>query len=198
MRELKAVIFDLDGTLIDVPYDWILIKKKLGTQGVPILHHISTLEEPEKTEKLRLLEKFEEEASAKAILKEGIPQLMGFLEKKGIKKILVTNNSRKNVLTLLKRFNLVFDHILTREDGLWKPSGAPFLAALEKFGIEKEASCVVGDSHFDIKAAEEAGITKVFILSSNKEKFSSYAVELIESVEELKKRIEELCKPLMG
>lgn len=196
MRELKAVIFDLDGTLVDVPYDWVLIRKKLGTQGVPILHYISTLEEPEKTEKLRLLEKFEEEATAKAVLKEGIPRLMSLLEKRGIKKILVTNNSRKNVLTLLERFNLDFDHVLTREDGLWKPSGAPFLAALKKLGIEKEASWVVGDSAFDVKAAEEAGITKVFILSPNKEKFSSYAVESIESVEELKKKIEELCTDL--
>ncbi len=196
MRELKAVIFDLDGTLVDVPYDWIHIRKKLGTQDVPILHYISTLQEPEKSEKLRLLEKFEEEASAKAVLKEGIPQLMGLLKKRGIKKILVTNNSRKNVLTLLKRFKLEFDHVLTREDGLWKPSGAPFLAALKKFGIEKEASCVVGDSHFDVRAAGEAGITKVFILSPDKEKFSSYAVELVESAQELKKRIEELCKSL--
>ena len=119
--------------------------------------------------------------------------MMDFLEKRGIKKILVTNNSRKNVLTLLKRFNLDFDHVLTREDGLWKPSGAPFLAALEKLGIEKEESCVVGDSPFDVEAAEEAGITKVFILSRNKQKFSTYTVELIESAEELKKKIEELC-----
>jgi HAD superfamily hydrolase (TIGR01549 family) len=192
MKELKAVIFDLDGTLVDVPYDWVLIKEKLGTQGVPILSYISNLEEPEKTEKLRLLEKFEEEATAKAALKQGIPQLMGFLEKRGIKKILVTNNSRKNVLNLLKRFNLDFDHILTRESGLWKPSGAPFLAALKKLGIEKEESCVVGDSPFDVKAAEEAGISKVFILSSEKEKFSAEPVELIESVEKLKKRIEKL------
>jgi HAD superfamily hydrolase (TIGR01509 family) len=121
---------------------------------------------------------------------------MNFLEKRGIKKILVTNNSRKNVLTLLKRFKLDFDHVLTREDGLWKPSGAPFLAALKQLGIEKEESCVVGDSHFDVEAAEEAGITKVFILSSDKEKFSSYAVESIESAEELKKEIEELCTDL--
>jgi len=192
MKELKAVIFDLDGTLVDVPYDWVLIKEKLGTQGAPILSYISTLEEPEKTEKLRLLEKFEEEATAKAVLKQGIPRLMGFLEKRGIKKILVTNNSRKNVLNLLKRFNLDFDHILTRESGLWKPSGAPFLAALKKLGIEKEESCVVGDSPFDVKAAEEAGISQVFILSPSKEKFSAEPVELIESMEGLKKRIEKL------
>jgi len=194
MRALKAVIFDLDGTLIDVPYDWRLIKEKLGTRGVPILSYISTLEEPEKSEKLRLLEKFEEEATAKAGLKKGIPQLMGFLEKRGIKKALVTNNSCKNVNTLLKRFCLDFDYVLTREDGLWKPSGAPFLAALKKLGIEKEECCVVGDSPFDVKAAEEAGIARVFIMSQKKEKFSSYSVKVVTSVEELKKRIEELLK----
>jgi len=192
MKELKAVIFDLDGTLVDVPYDWVSIRKKLGVQGAPILLYISTLKEPEKTEKQRLLEKFEEEATAKAVLKEGIPQLMGFLEKRGVKKVLVTNNSRKNVLNILKRFNLDFDYILTRESGLWKPSGAPFLAALKKLGIEKEECCVVGDSPFDIKAAEEAGIDQVFILSQDKEKFFSDPVELIESVKKLKKKIEKL------
>ena len=192
MKELKAVIFDLDGTLVDVPYDWVSIKKKLGTQGAPILSHISTLEEPEKTKKLRLLEKFEKEATAKAVLKQGIPQLMDFLKKRGIKKILVTNNSRKNVLSLLKRFKLEFNFILTRESGLWKPSGAPFLAALKKLGIKKDESCVVGDSPFDAKAAEEAGISQVFILDSNKEKYSDESVEFIESVEGLKKRIKKL------
>jgi HAD superfamily hydrolase (TIGR01549 family) len=194
MKELKAVIFDLDGTIIDVPYDWHLIKEKLGTQGAPILFYLSGLKEPEKSEKMRLLEEYEEKATAKAVLKKGIPRLMGFLEEKGIKKILVTNNSRKNVALLLKRFNLDFDYILTRESGLWKPSGAPFLAAMKKLGIERDECCVIGDSHFDIKAAQEAGIAQVFILGQKKEKFSSDSVEIVESMEKLKKRIEELLK----
>jgi len=194
MKELKAVIFDLDGTIVDVPYDWPLIKEKLGTQGAPILFYLSGLKEPEKSEKLRLLEKYEEKATAKAVLKKGIPRLMDFLEEKGIKKILVTNNSRKNVAPLLKRFSLDFDYILTRESGLWKPSGAPFLAALKELGIEKEECCVVGDSHFDIKAAQEAGIAQVFIISQKKEQFTSNSVEVVESVKKLKKRIEELLK----
>lgn len=194
MKELKAVIFDLDGTIIDVPYDWHLIKEKLGTQGAPILFYLSGLKEPEKSEKLRLLEEYEEKATAKAVLKKGIPRLMYFLEEKGIKKILVTNNSRKNVALLLKRFSLDFDYILTRESGLWKPSGAPFLAAMKKLGIERDGCYVIGDSHFDIKAAQEAGIAQVFILGQKKEKFSSDSVEIVESVEKLKKRIEELLK----
>ncbi len=104
----------------------------------------------------------------------------------------MTNNSQRSVSFLLEKFNLEFDCIFSRERGLWKPSGAPFQAVLEKLGLEKKECCVVGDSNFDIKAAEEAGIPNVFILNEDKEKFASMPAEVFSSVEELMKRIEQL------
>ena len=83
------------------------------------------------------------------------------------------------------KFNLNFDLVLSREAGLWKPSGAPFLFVLEKLGVKKKQCCVVGDSHFDVKAAEEAGIKKIFILTQEKEKKFSRGVETVHTVEEL-------------
>ena len=46
--KLKGVIFDMDGTVVDVPYDWIQIKTDLETQGEPILVYLNSMEEPEK------------------------------------------------------------------------------------------------------------------------------------------------------
>lgn len=192
MKNLKAVIFDLDGTIVDVPYNWPQIKEELGTEGVSILSYLAELKEPKRSKKWKILEKYEKEATKRAVLKKGIPQLLDFLTKKSIKKALVTNNSQKNVSIILEKFNLEFDCIICRESGLWKPSGAPFISALKKLGVEREMCCVVGDSHFDIRAAEEAGIDKVFILIRKKEKYSSHSAELVESVEMLKEKIEEL------
>ena len=192
LMKLKCVIFDLDGTIVDVPYDWDKIKAELGTQGKPILYYLDSLEEPEKSEKWKILEKYENEATRKAELKPGMHKLLDLLNKNGIKKAVVTNNSRKNVAYLLTKFKLNFDYIISRESGLWKPSGAPFLEVMKKLGLKREECSVVGDSPFDVKAANEAGISKVFILSENKEKFASTGAEFISSVESLIKRIEQL------
>lgn len=187
---LRCIIFDMDGTVVDVPYDWVRIKAELETKGEPILVYLSQLEEPERSKKWRILERYEEDATQKAVLKKGMREFLDFLEKKGVKKALVTNNSRRNVSFLLKKFKLRFDCVLSRESGLWKPSGAPLLAALKKLGMKKEECAVVGDSHFDVKAANKAGISLVFILSGNEERFASMKAEVFPSTEALQKRIE--------
>jgi HAD superfamily hydrolase (TIGR01509 family) len=192
--KLKCVIFDMDGTVVDVTYDWNQIRAELNTQGKPILVYLNGLEEPDKSEKWKVLEKYERAATERARLKPGMRGFLGLLNQKGIKKTLVTNNSQKNVSFLLEKFKLEFDCVISRESGLWKPSGAPFRAVLEKLGLKKEECCVVGDSHFDIKAAQEAGITNVFILSEDKERFASMPAEVFGSVEELMKRIEQLLE----
>lgn len=192
--KLKAVIFDMDGTVVDVPYDWNQIKADLNTQGKPILVYLHNLEDPEKSEKWKVLEKYEDAATRKAELKQGMREFLDLLTKKGVKKALVTNNSKKNVSFLLEKFNLEFDCVISRESGLWKPSGAPLLAALKKLGLKREECCVVGDSHFDIKAANEAGIPHVFILNKNQERFAATNVEVFSSVEALRERVESLLE----
>ncbi len=182
----------MDGTLIDAPYDWNKIRSDLDTRGKPILAYISELDETERIRKWEMLEKYEHEATLNATLNEGISELLDFLEKFGILKFLVTNNSKKNVSFLLDKFNLEFEYVLTREIGLWKPSGAPFLAALRPFNIAVEECCVVGDSEFDIKAGVNAGIPNIFILNSTRKNFESTQAEMFVSIEDIQKKINSL------
>lgn len=192
--ELKGVIFDLDGTIVEVPYDWKRIKEELGTQGKPILSFLRELAEPEKTQKKKILEKYEREATRKAVLKEGMDGFLKFLSENKIKKAVVTNNSRRNVRFLLKKFNLDFDCVISRESGLWKPSGSPFLEVMDRFSLKAGECCVVGDSHYDIKAAREAGIPWIFILGPEKTDFPGDDIQVFSTVSELKERVEELIK----
>ncbi len=57
--KLKGVILDMDGTVVDVTYDWNQIRAELNSQGKPILIYLKSLEEPEKSEKWKVLEKYE-------------------------------------------------------------------------------------------------------------------------------------------
>ena len=192
--KIKGVIFDMDGTVVDVPYDWKKIKQELGTRGKPILHFLRSLKEPERSRKWKILEKHENRATQKAALKEGMKEFLHFLTQKGIKKALVTNNSRQNVDYLMEKFRLEFDCIISRESGLWKPSGAPFKAVLKELKLNRKESCVVGDSHFDIQAAKEAGISRVFILYKERDQFASAEAEVFSSVQDLKRKIENLME----
>jgi HAD superfamily hydrolase (TIGR01549 family) len=191
-EKLKGAIFDMDGTLVDAPYDWKKIKEELNTQGKPILTHIHGLGEPEKTRKWKQLENFEKEATKKAVLKEGIPEFLALLKERGLKVALVTNNSRENVLYLLHKFKLAFDLVLSRERGLWKPSGAPFKAVLKELKLKKEECCVIGDTFFDIAAAKDVGIVNIFILNSDREKFSSTPARIFSDVKALQIYIQTL------
>ncbi len=182
----------MDGTIFDTDYDWKQIKQELGTGGNPILGHLKDLEEPHRSIKWKILESYERKATKKAVIKEGVPELLDFLHYKNIKTALITNNSRKNVNYLLQKFQLIFDLVITRESGLWKPSGEPLIAAIEKLQISEKEACAVGDSKFDMLAAVEAGIPNIFILNEDKSDFDLKIVDVFDSIIQIKLKIESL------
>ena len=182
----------MDGTVFDTPYDWKKIKDELRTEGKPILVHIKGLAEPERSAKWKILEGYEKEATQQAVLKEGMKEFLLYLKERGLITALVTNNSQVNVDFLLNKFNLNFDYVLSRERGLWKPSGAPFLAVLEALDLQRNECCVIGDTRFDIEAAREVEIRKIYILNADKDKFAANDVEVFSTVQELREHVESL------
>jgi len=192
LKDIRAVIFDLDGTVVDAPYDWREIRNQMGVSGLPILSYLEGLEEPAKSRQMRLLDKFEKEATKKAKLKPGMKKFHLFLKKQGLQIALVTNNSRPNVEFLRRKFGLRFDAVLTRESGLWKPSGAPFREVMAQLGVQPEQCAVIGDSLYDLKAGQEAGIKNIFILWERKGVSAPEGAEIFSSVSALQRRFVEL------
>jgi HAD superfamily hydrolase (TIGR01509 family) len=162
---VRGVLFDMDGTLVEVPYDWARIRADLGAAETSILTYLEKLAEPERSRKRAILERHEDEATRRARLRPGVRRLLKRLSARRIRTALVTNNSRKNTDILLDRFGLRFDLVMTRDDGLWKPSGAPLTEAMKRLDLAPADCLAVGDSHFDVRAAREAGISRIFVLS---------------------------------
>ena len=189
---LRGVIFDLDGTVVENDYDWSGIRDELGTGATSILHYLDSLEEPERTAKWTILETHEARQTEGSVLREGVRELLALLRTRGAAAALVTNNSRKNTEFLLSKFGLAFDCVITRESGLWKPSGAPFLEVLRTFGLAPQACGVVGDTHFDVLAALDAGIGAIFLVSEEPGRFAGFPVEVYPDMDVLKERLESL------
>ncbi len=87
----------------------------------------------------------------------------------------MTNNSDRNARELLDRFGLRFDVVLTRDSGLWKPSGAPLAEAVRRLGAAPERCLAVGDSRYDLEAARAAGYGAVCLLYQGAERHRELA-----------------------
>ncbi len=158
---IRAVIFDMDGTLIDSEYDWPAIRETLGITGPSILDQLHDLPEPEGKEKWDALGQIERRATRGATLKDGAVELLALLEEHRIATALVTNNTNENTTFLQERFDLDFEVVITRDSGRWKPAAAPMEQAMERLGMTPEQCLAVGDSILDVMAAREAGCGRV-------------------------------------
>jgi HAD superfamily hydrolase (TIGR01509 family) len=164
VRGLEAVLFDMDGTLVDTEYDWPAIRRRLGVEGRSIIDDLNGLPQPERDRRWADLEATERAATEAATLKDGVPELLREIRARGLATALVTNNSELNTRWLLERFGLDFEVVVTRDTGMWKPSGAPLEAAARRLGVEVGRCLAVGDSSYDVEAAREAGCGAVCVL----------------------------------
>jgi HAD superfamily hydrolase (TIGR01549 family) len=175
LQDLEACVFDMDGTIIDSDYDWQAIRSALGLSGVSILDDLNNLMGEEKETKWAKLHQIERDATLLACVKPGASDLLSLLASRGIKTALVTNNSAENVAYLLEKFGLAFDTIITRDSGLYKPSGAPITEAVRRLGVSLDRTLCVGDSAYDIMACRDAGCRWVCILFDETARFSPLA-----------------------
>jgi len=189
---LKGLIFDLDGTVVENDYDWSRIREELGTGTASILGFLDSLEEPDRSVKWSILERHEARQTEASVLRDGILDLLALLRDRRVATALVTNNSRKNTEFLLAKFGLGFDCVISRERGLWKPSGAPFLEVLRTLGLRPGECGVVGDTHFDVLAALDAGIDAIFLLADDPDRFAGFPVEVFPAVGPLLDRLRRL------
>lgn len=161
---IRAVIFDMDGTLVDSTYDWQAIRRRLGVSGASIIDDLNSLEEPERSWRWAELEEIEKTATENSRLHDGAHEVLDIFSARGLPTALVTNNSSANTRRLLARFGLRFDVVLTRDFGLWKPSGAPISEAVTQLGVTPSECLGVGDSRYDVLAAREAGLAAVCLV----------------------------------
>lgn len=165
----KAVLLDLDGTLVTSHYDWPAIRSELQISGPSIIDSLNDLEGVERRERWGRMEEIEKEATSTAEVMPSAADLLALLGERDLKTALVTNNSEENASILLARFDLEFDLVLTRDDGSWKPSGDPLRKAMRELGVTANECFLVGDSRFDLMAAREAGCPFLAVGSADNE-----------------------------
>ena len=191
---IKAVIFDLDGTITQPFFDFDAIREEMGLtkDSGPVLESMEKMSPERREEAERILHFHESRAVTESRLNTGARETLEALRKAGIHIGILTRNRRSNALAVAEKHNLRFDAIVDREDGPVKPDAFGVLKICRQFGVEPEQTLLLGDYLYDLLCAKAAGAISV-LLANDKSvpEFARHADFAVETIDQILQIIED-------
>ena len=187
---IKAVIFDMDGLLIDSEPLWqeseIIVFGKVGLR----LDHQMCLETmglrvdavvdywyarhpwenvPHKEIENSIIDEVVERILLKATPKEGVDSVINFVQSKRVRVALASSSSYRIIRAVLDKFDLKekFEVIYSAEDEEYgKPHPGVYLTTAHKLQVKPAECLAIEDSFNGVKAAKEAGMLCIAVPDS--------------------------------
>ncbi|MHC4426014.1 MAG: HAD family hydrolase [Planctomycetota bacterium] len=182
---IKAVIFDLDGTITQPYFDFDTVREEIGLarDSGPVLESMEKMTPQQRREAERILHYHEQKAVTESKLNTGARQTLSALRAAGIHIGVLTRNKRDNAFAISRKHNLEFDAVVGREDGPVKPDAFGVLQLCRQFGVEPQETLLVGDYLFDLLCAKAAGAVAVLLANhSQAGDFAEHADFCIENI----------------
>ena len=182
-HKYKAVIFDLDGTLIDsadlirdsfrfasnkalgkVINDNILLKNV----GTPLKSQMEKINSKKTEELVTAYKEYNRKMHDRMVRNfPGMKNVLKKLEKEGIELGIVTSKGEELTVRALQLLGMTefFKVIVTADDvKVHKPEPEPVNVALKEIKIKKGSAIYIGDSPVDIRAGKAAGLETAAVL----------------------------------
>ena len=100
---IKAVVFDMDGTLTKPSIDFVKMHERLNIpMDKDILVSVNAMNSEQKVEALKIIEELEKEANDKMELQPGVLELLDYLAEQTIERAILTRNTPVGVEVVLR------------------------------------------------------------------------------------------------
>lgn len=180
-----ALLFDLDGTLVDtapdlaeatnrlrehhglprLPFDVIRAQVSNGGSALVTLALELTIDDPDHAPARQfLLDRYAEAVAEKSRVFPGLERLLECWEQKDRAWGIVTNKPRQYAAPLIDALGLTPGALLCADDlPVKKPDPEPLLMAARRLEVPPVACWYIGDHRRDMEAAQRAGMTAVAV-----------------------------------
>jgi HAD superfamily hydrolase (TIGR01509 family) len=180
--KIKAVLFDLDGVLVDATeWHYDALNRALGLFGYTIARyeHLTTYNGLPTRKKLEMLSvekglpkglhstinRIKQKYTREEILRQCVPVfekefMIRQLKRDGYRLACCSNSVRQSLELMLHASGIhdLFDHLVSNEDVKHaKPDPEMYLAACEKLGVAPQACVIVEDQENGVEAGRRAG-----------------------------------------
>jgi HAD superfamily hydrolase (TIGR01549 family) len=181
----RAILFDMDGTLIDLVLDFPRIRREMGIGDRPILEGLAELAEDLRPAAAAVLERHEAFAAESCTLSRGCRELLQWIAQRGIGLAMITRNSQRSAAMVVRRHELPIDVLITREHCAFKPSPDPLHLACQRLGVTASQAWMVGDGQYDVEAGHAAGIATVWLSHGRVPSFAAQPWKTVRDLHEL-------------
>lgn len=168
LQQCQHWVFDMDGTLTLAVHDFEHIRQQLEIPlEADILEHLASLPKTEAQEKHAWLLEHEYELAANAQPAPGAHELVEQLHQENRQLAILTRNAHSLVEVTLEAIGLkpFFEtqNIYGREQAEPKPSPDGMLKIAQSWQVRPSKLIMVGDFHFDLTSAKQAGARSVLV-----------------------------------
>ncbi len=207
MTESRAVLWDMDGTLIDSEeFHWISWRDTMAKEGIPIRHEqflatfgqrndsiipqlLGNAATPERIERISTAK---EEEYRDLVRRHGMKPLPGVanwlqrLHEEGWLQAIGSAAPRENIEVVLEALSAanLFQAIVSAEDvRRGKPDPEVYLVAAARLGVPPARSIVVEDAVAGVEAAHRAGMRSIGVSRNGKQLSADIVVQSLEQLE---------------
>jgi HAD superfamily hydrolase (TIGR01549 family) len=185
---IRAVIFDLDGTITQPFFDFDAIRAEmeLTAEDGPVWEAMQKMSADRRRQMEQILYYHEQKGVEESQLNEGASETLAELRRLGIKIGILTRNRAVNAWAVAEKHGIEFDAVLGREEGPVKPNAFGVLELCRRFEIEPAEALMVGDYLFDVQCAHQAGAVAVLLANHPRaDEFAEQADYRIDRLDEI-------------
>ena len=175
--QIDVVAFDLDGTLVESPLDFVAIRHELGWQSnCDLLQTLAAISDDDsRAHAAAVISRHEMEAAERSVLLPGALEALHELHECGFPTAILTRNIRVATQHMLSRLKIPISLVLTREDCAAKPDPEGLLRIAAHYQRPIHRLLYIGDYHFDLTTAANAGAQSCLLLTHSNQQYAQQA-----------------------
>jgi len=157
LKQIRALVFDLDGTLVTSTLDFALIREELGCpEGVDVLTFVDGLSDAQRAEAQAIIHRHEVEDAEQSQWLPGAQEFVQRCRELQIPLAILTRNSDFSSRIKIARNEIPIPYLITRENSKPKPDPSALNEIANQFSLQSQEVLMVGDYKYDLQAGRNA------------------------------------------